>query len=205
MAVATAPRAGATAAVPAGPAAAERPSGRGSSAVGMAVFAAADAMLFVGLLAAYFAVRAEAFRWPPAGVHLDYYLPTMVTFTAVLSSVSAAWAMHANRWNDRRHVLTALLLTAGFGLAMANGLWFVNDRAGFAASKHAYATLFLSLNVFSLANVLVGLAVLAVAALRTGAGHFNRRDHDFLSAAVGFWEFVVLVWTTSFTVVWLFR
>ena len=205
MAVATARRPTPAAALPAGPAAPERASGRGSSVVGMAVFVAADAMLLVGLLAAYFGVRAEAFRWPPAGVHLDYYLPTMVTFTATLSAVSAGWAIHAVRWNDRRHVLTALALTAGFGLAMANGLWFVDDRAGFAASTHAYATLFLTLNVYNLVNIFVGIAVLFVAALRAGAGHLDRRDHDLLTVAVGFWEYVVVAWTTTFVIVWLFR
>src|SRR5207302_1549295 len=83
-----------------------------------------------------------------------------------------------------RHVLTALALTAGFGLAMANGLWFVDDRAGFAASTHAYATLFLTLNVYNLVNIFVGIAVLFVAALRAGAGHLDRRDHDLLTVAV---------------------
>ena len=205
MAVATAPRTPSAPALPAPAAESRRPSGRGSSVLGVAVVIAIDAMFLGGLLAAYFAVRAEAFRWPPQGVHLDYYVPTTITLTAFMSAVTAQWAIHAIRWNDRRHALVALLVTAGLGLAMVNAEWFVGSRAGFSAAKHAYATLFLSLNLYQLANALVGVAVLVVAALRTGAGHFDRHDHDMITVSVAFWQWVNSAWVAFFVIVWLFR
>src|SRR5438132_1693692 len=127
-------------ALPGESAAVELPRPRGISPLAMALFVAGDFMALGGLLAALYALRAEAFVWPPKGVSLGTYLPSMVAITIVMSAVSIQWAVWGIRRNDQRTCLVALAFTIFMAFAVLNGQWYELAHLNFGIGAHAYGT-----------------------------------------------------------------
>src|SRR5438270_6361761 len=111
-----------TLAITAGDAAIEATAPGGVSNVATAILVAGEAMILAGLVAAYYALRAQAFKWPPVG--LGTYLPTMIALTMVMTAVTIQWAIWAIRHNDQRTCLAALGITFFFAFAILNGQWY---------------------------------------------------------------------------------
>src|SRR5687768_8662412 len=92
--------------------------------VGTSLAAAGSAMLFVGLLAIYTTLRAQAFAstgdWIPDGVNIPLTPPNMAAVTLIMSVVTIHWAVYAIGNDDRQNAYVALGLTAFLGLAYAN-------------------------------------------------------------------------------------
>lgn len=167
---------------------------RGTATVGMLLFCAADAMFLAALLAVYFTIKAGSAAWPPKGVHVNSYIPTMITVTAIMSSFSVQWAVFAARRNDVRNAAVALALTVFLGIAVANLEWLAFVRAGFAFKAHTYGTLFYLIIGFHLVHVVAAILVVLVLAFRTVAGHFSTDRHDPLRAGAVFWQYGNIVW-----------
>lgn len=155
---------------------------------------AAEGMLLAALLATYFTIKAGAPLWPPSGVHLNTYIPTVVTITVAMAACSAGWMLFAVRRNDQRNAFAAAVLTVVLGVAVANGEWYWITRAGFGVGKHAYGALFHALAGLHLVHVVAGVVMLMVVAGQTLAGHFSSEDHEPVRAAAYFWQFGNVVW-----------
>ena len=73
--------------------------------VGTAFVTAAIAMLFIGLIAVYLALRTQALvdvgSWIPADVVLPLTQPNMMMLTLVLSMFTVQWAVSAIKNDDR--------------------------------------------------------------------------------------------------------
>lgn len=167
---------------------------RDSTLFGMAMVVVADAMVFVGLLAAYYALRAQAFVWPPKGVDNGTYLPAVVTLTVLMTMATAQWAVYAVRRDDQRNCLWALGITMVLGLAIVNAEWYDYGRLGFSISKHSYGTMHYLLTGFHLVNVIAGIVMLGVVAVRILAGDYDSKRHDAVRAVALFWQFVSFAW-----------
>ncbi len=203
-----APAGEATPATPALPAGGEAPKPpealpRGTTRLGMLLVLAADAMVLVTLLVAYFTIRGGSPRWPASGVRVGTYIPTVLTITAAMSAMSMAWMVVAARNNDQRNAFAAGLLTVVLGLAMANVQWYAMTSAKFGPSDHAYGTLYHLLLGYHLAHVIAGLVMVGVVAAQTVAGHYGRRDHEPVRAAAFFWQYGNVVWFTVLTALFL--
>ncbi len=178
--------------------------GRGASNVlGMLLVIAAEAMILGAILAAYFTIKGASPNWPPGGVNVGTYVPTVVTITAVMSMFSMAWAVNAVRRHDVRNAVIAIVLTIVFGLAMANAQLFGLARAGFGAQKHAYGTLYYLLIGFHIAQLVAGLVMLIVVAARVLAGHFSAEDHQPVRAVSYFWYWACAAWFAALTALFL--
>lgn len=178
--------------------------GRGASTVlGMLLVIAAEAMILGAILAAYFTIKGGAPDWPPKGVNVGTYVPTVVTITAVMSMFSMAWAVNAVRRHDARNAVFAVVLTIVFGLAMANAQVFGLARIGFGADKHAYGTLYYLLIGFHLAQLVAGLVMLIIVGARILAGHFSAEDHQPVRAVSYFWYFSCAAWFAALTALFL--
>src|SRR5881227_1084214 len=139
MAVTEAPSAAdETLALTAGDAAAEAPRPRAIANVATALFVAGDFMALCALVAGYYAVRSQAFKWPP--VNLGTYLPTMIALTMVMTAVTIQWAVWAIRRNDQRTCLAALGITIFFAFAILNGQWYELAHLHFDVAAHTYGT-----------------------------------------------------------------
>jgi cytochrome c oxidase subunit 3 len=190
-----------TLALPSGAAPDAMPAGRppGTTLLGMKLLLAADAMVLVSLLVAYFTLKGGSPVWPARGVKLSTYLPTVVTITAAMSAASMGWMVFAVRRNDQRNAFAAAVLTVILGLAIANAQWYSMLHANFGPSKNAYATLFDVLIGFHLVHVLAGIVAVVVVAGQTLAGHYGRDDHDPVSATALFWQFGNVAWLSVLT------
>ncbi len=193
--------------LPALPAGADSPTpaGRphGTTLLGMKLFLAADAMVLVSLLVAYFTIKGSSPAWPARGVQLGTYLPTTITITASMAAASMAWMVVATRRNDQRNAFAAGVLTVVLGVAMANAQWYAIDNANFAASDHAYGTLYCVLLGFHLAHVIAGIVMVMVVAGQSLAGHYGSDDHEPLSAAAWFWQYTNVVLTAVVTALFI--
>jgi cytochrome c oxidase subunit 3 len=167
---------------------------RGTTTIGTLLFVVADAMTLAAMVAVYFAVKDGSSAWPPKGVHVGTYIPTMVSVTAAMSAFSAQWAVYASFRNDQRNASIALGLTAFLGLAMVNIEWLALVRVSFGLKTHAYGTMFHLLIGFHIVHVVAGIALLAVLAFRVLAGHFSTDRHDPVRASVVFWQYGNAVW-----------
>lgn len=191
----------ATLALPAG-AAARR---RDLLTVTATVAGVASVMAFFALAAAYFDVRALSSVWPPKKVSLDNYLGVTLTITMLMSSVTAEWAVQAMKIGNRRHALTALALTPGFGLAFLNLVWYLVANVGFGPGSHAFGALFYAFIAATIVNVLLGMGFLLVALLRTFGHQVGPDDPSVTRAATAYWHFVAGGWLITFTALYFFQ
>jgi len=181
------------------------PAGRphGTTLLGMKLVIVADAMVLATLLVAYFTIKSGAPDWPPKGVFVGTYLPTVVTITAAMSSSAVTWMLFAVRRNDQRNALAAALLALVLGAAVANAQWYAITSVKFGANAHAYGTLYKVLLGFSLAQVIAGIVMLIVVGAQAFVGHYGSDDHEPATAVVWFWHFANVVWFVVVSVLYL--
>jgi len=190
-----------TLAITAGDAPAEPLAPRGVSNVATAILVSGEAMVLFGLVAAYYAVRAQAFKWPPVG--LGTYLPSMVAVTVVLAAITVQWAIWAIRHNDQRTTLAALGLTIFFAFAVLNGQWYQLAHLKFGPGASTYGTFVYVLTGFHMVNVIAGIVVLVAVFVRAVGGEFSADDHDTLTAAAIFWQFANVAGLVAYGVLFL--
>jgi cytochrome c oxidase subunit III len=192
-----------TPALPAGDSAVEVERPRGVSNLATALFVAGDFMLLCGLVAALYALRAEAFVWPPRGVSLGTYLPSMIAITILMSAVSIQWAIWAIRAGDQRTCLAAIGLTMFLAFAILNGQWYELAHLRFGIGAHAYGTFVYVLTGFHIVHVIAGIVLLGVVLGRTTSGEFSADDHDTITAAAVFWQFVNVAGLVAYSVLFV--
>ena len=176
---------------------------RGTSTIGTLLLVTADAMVLAAVVAVYLAIKEGSTTWPPKGVQVSTYLPTMITITAVMSAFSVQWGIFAARRNDGRNAIMALTLTLFLGLAMANLEWLTFVRTGFGFNDHTYGTLYDILIGYHLLHLLAAVVTLLVLSFRTMAGHFSGDRHDALRAGAVFWQYTNIVWFVVVTVLFI--
>jgi len=84
--------------------------------VGVVVWLSSELMFFAGLFAAYFTLRSDSARWPPADVHLATGRTAVATLVLVSSSFTMHVAVKAAARDDRRRAISWLTITAILGL-----------------------------------------------------------------------------------------
>jgi len=190
-----------TLAITAGDAPIEATAPRGVSNVATAILVAGEAMILAGLVAAYYAVRAQSFKWPPVG--LGTYLPSIVAVTMIMTAVTIQWAIWAIRHNDQRTCLAALGVTIFFAFAILNGQWYQLAHLKFGVSAHTYGTFVYLLTGFHMVNVIAGIVVFVAVLVRAVGGEFSADDHDTLTAAAIFWQFANVAGLVAYSVLFL--
>jgi cytochrome c oxidase subunit III len=190
-----------TLALEAGDAPVEAPHPRGVSNVATGLLVAGDFMVLVGLIAGYYAVRAQSFTWPPVG--LGTYLPTMIALTMAMTAVTIQWAIWSIRRNDQRTCLAALGITIFFALAVLNGQWYALAHLKFGPGASTYGTFVYILTGFHMVNVIAGIVVLGAVLGRTVGGEFSADDHDTLTSAAIFWQFCNVAGLVAYAVLFL--
>jgi heme/copper-type cytochrome/quinol oxidase subunit 3 len=176
---------------------------RGTSTIGTLLFCTADFMILAAVIAVYLAIKEGSTTWPPRGVSVSTYVPTMITITALMSGISMQWGIFAARRNDGRNAAMAMILTLFFGLAVINLEWLTFVRSGFGFNDHTYGTLYDILIGFHVLHLVVAIGVALVLTFRTMAGHFSDDRHDALRAGAVFWQYTNVVWFTVVTVLFI--
>jgi len=190
-----------------------------TAAFGMWVFLATEVLFFGGMLFAYTHARAtfpEGFA--EAGRHTKIVIGTVNTVILLTSSSTMAWAVHAAQ-RDRRRALARLLgLTALLGLlflglkgveyylewqeGLVPGLNFRETGPNAHAAELFYFLYFMLTGVHGL-HVTIGIALVAVMAIRAWRGAFSSRYHTPVEVTGLYWHFVDIAWIVLFPLIYL--
>lgn len=169
----------------------------GHSVWAMPIFIVAEALLFAGFFAAYWALRLTAASWPPAGTPvIEHTIPLIMTVILVASSFTmhiAEKQLEPERGGRSGFlgwlVITMLLGTVFVGLSAYE--WSTLIHEGFTVKTNVYSSAFYSLTGFHGSHVLVGLGMfvcILIPALR------GKVSEPFVKAASIYWHFVDIVW-----------
>jgi cytochrome c oxidase subunit 3 len=170
----------------------------------MVIFLGSWAMMFAALFFAYAVVRVRAPMWPPPDQPaLPLLVPGLNTLVIAASSGAVMLGVRAHARGRHRRASLALGVGAGLGavfLALQAVVWVGVWRAGLVPSGGPYASVFYALTSFHALHVLVGLAALAVLALRSRARAATRSAVRLWGM---FWHFVGVVWGALYVAVYL--
>lgn len=185
--------------------------GRGVSGplLGMILFVTSETMFFGALFGSYLTIRfrtvAQGSSWPPEGIHLDMWLPLLLTAVLLGSSVTVHHATQRARAGDLRGLERWLAGTIALGILFLGGQAFEYSQLGFTLGDNAYTTLFFTLTGFHGLHVLIGVVMLLVAVVYARGGRVSARRHGVPEAAAFYWHFVDLVWVALFTMIYVLR
>ena len=171
------------------------------------MFASAAAfMLFAGVVGIYVLERAEArdvgAEWFGEGA-VQLGPSGFIFWTLVLSVFTVQWAVQAVSTDDRVNAYVALGLTALFGAAIFNQLWFIINDTGFASAAGTAEYLFFVVNGTFIVFLIAAVAVVALTFVRALAGQFGPRRAEAVSSAAVFWDTVVLMWAIVYYLVYI--
>lgn len=174
--------------------------------VGTVFGCAATFMAFVGVVGIYVlqraSVRTAGDDWFPEGV-IDLGPSGFIFWTLVLSVFTVQWAVQAINADDRINAYIALALTALFGVAIFNQLWFIIGDTGFelAASKGEF--LFFLVNGTFIVFLIAAVLFVTLTFVRALVGQFSPRRAEAVSSAALFWHTVVLMWAVVYFLIYI--
>jgi len=204
-------RADTLAAMPVAPAGGEGDSGGASpipsNVLGVAVFIAAETMLFGGLLSAFMILRAENAQWPPVGQpRLPLPITTVNSFVLFASGWMVISAIRAIRKGDRKALTARLLLTLILGatfLLVQGAEWIRLIKFGLSVSSSLYGGLFYTLVGMHAVHVMGAVAALCVVLRLARRDRYSRNEYSGVIACALYWCFVVLLWGIIYATVYL--
>ena len=171
------------------------------------ILIAFETMMFVGLMTAYFVLRAGSLTWPP---HDLPRLPLAVTWvnTAVLSfSAFTMWRAVAAVRHDRCDAMrSALLATAvlGTGFVVVQGTeWIRLIHQGLTLTSSVYGATFYTLIGLHALHVVAAVVWLLVVLRLAYRGRYSARNYSGVAVCGTYWYFVCALWLVLFGVVYL--
>jgi heme/copper-type cytochrome/quinol oxidase subunit 3 len=167
---------------------------------GMAVFITTEFMIFLGLLSAYFFVRATSPHWPPGDIRPPELVRSSV-FTVVLlsSSIPIFWMEWAL---PRGHMLQArvgLLLSFLMGAAFLGNTAYDYLHMEEGWRTNAYTSLFFTIVGLHALHLLVGLVMSLTVQTKVWLGKVTPDRHVTPDVFALYWHFVDGVWILVFT------
>jgi cytochrome c oxidase subunit 3 len=178
--------------------------------LGMWVFLGSELLLFAGLFALYTAYRLQYSAEFAEGVHHNSLaLGTTNTVVLIVSSFTAAWAVHSVRADRRRTALWALAITITLGVLFLvfKGIEYtehIEEGAlpgvyyHFAALPGHGGNLFFTLYFFMTGlhaiHMLAGLTLMAWLTSRVRRGKTNATSHVELELGALYWHLVDSIW-----------
>jgi heme/copper-type cytochrome/quinol oxidase subunit 3 len=173
-----------------------------TAVLGMTIFIASWAMLFASLFFAYALTRLRAPFWPPLDQPaLPLGLPAAATAQLLLATVAlvAAGKQTAGGAPVTRLLLLVLAAETMF-LVLQLVVWRSCWRAGLRPQTGTYASVFYGLTVFHGLHVLVGVAGLLAATVRSARGRLP-------AVSLRLWTLylhtVAVLWAIMFVAVYL--
>jgi cytochrome c oxidase subunit 3 len=175
--------------------------------VGMVIFLASWAVLFIALFFAYGLLRARAMQWPPEDLpRPPFFLPAINTLVILGSSLTLQSALSGLRRGKELRLARTVGLSALLGavfLALQTVVWVRLYAGGLLPSAGAYASVFYMLTVVHALHVLVGLVALAWLSLRALRGTYSTARHLAVRLWTMYWHFVGVIWGFLFLLVYL--
>jgi cytochrome c oxidase subunit 3 len=172
---------------------------------GTVLFLASELLFFGALFAAYFTLRAETSRWPPAGVELDVALATAGTAILLASSFTFQRGISAGHVGRLGSLRGWTLGTMALGLAFLGVQLYDWVHLDFGVSSNAYGTMFYAMTGFHGLHVLAGVLLMGVLLGRSAQGAYRDGNVEGAEAVSYYWHFVDVVWIALYATLFLLR
>ena len=174
-------------------------------AVGMACLIIAEAAIFTIFVVAYLFYIGKSLSGPTPREVLE--TPILFTVCLLSSSLTIHFASRAIERGARGAFVALWLATIALGTAFLFGTareWhrLIYER-GLTISTNLFGTTYYSLVGLHAFHVIVGLLLMAVAALFAVAGFVGREHSPRIGVLSMYWHFVDVVWIVVFTVVYV--
>jgi cytochrome c oxidase subunit 3 len=191
-----------------------------ANTLGMWVFLVTEVMLFGGLFVVYSAYRLaypDAFK--VASNELDLVLATVNTVVLLTSSLMMALGVRAAQTNNKKALITFLLLTIFFGTIflgikgveyaqkfehhLVPGYNFAFGHAEFAHAAELFFSLYFMTTGIHALHMIIGIGVLLYMTYRAFKNHFSAVYYDPLEMVGLYWHFVDIAWVFIFPLYYL--
>ena len=175
----------------------------GAGVLGMWIFLATLAVLFVAAIVGYLAVRIKATDWPPPGMPrlpAGLWLATLVLLAA---SATVHRSLRAIRQGERTASTRWLAATLGLALmflVVQSWNWWGLIRMRLTVGSNLYAFTFFMLTGLHAAHVVGGIVLLAVVAARSFRGRYGSGHHPGITYAAMYVHFLDGIWLLLFAV-----
>ncbi|MCL1466464.1 cytochrome c oxidase subunit 3 [Argonema galeatum] len=172
---------------------------------GVIVFLIAEAMIFLGLFAAYLTFRSVAPIWPPEGTpERELLLPGINTLILISSSFVIHKADTAIKKNDVAGLRNWFIATAIMGAIFLAGQVYEYAHLEFGLTTNLYASTFYVLTGFHGLHVCFGVVlILGVLWRSLKKGRYSSESHFGVEAAELYWHFVDIVWIVLFLLLYI--
>ncbi len=177
---------------------------RSSAWWGMVLTIVTEAMIFAGLLSAYFFLRASSDAWPPAGIEPpELRLISVMSVVLIASSLPVVWAERAIRRGDRRRLQLWLAVAWVMGAAFLAHQGIEYRALTFGWGDNAYASAFYLITGLHGAHLLGALLMSVVVQAKAATGRFSADAHRTVVVFSLYWHFVDAVWVFVFASLYL--
>jgi heme/copper-type cytochrome/quinol oxidase subunit 3 len=168
---------------------------------------AGDAMLFAGLIFAFWVLRLAAPAWPPPlQPRLPLGVTALNTLVLLASSAAVVAALRALRRRDGGGLVRRLgagALLGGLFLVIQGYEWLELIGFGLTVASGLYGALFYTLIGAHAVHLLAALAWLVTSLGLARRGPFVGGRADRLHACALYWHFVVALWPLLYLSVYL--
>jgi cytochrome c oxidase subunit 3 len=172
---------------------------------GVLLFLVSDLMIFGGLIATYFTLRAQATAWPPVDVRIDTnegLIGTAVLALSSLTMIFTTYYLARNAFITARFWLgTTMLLGSAFVLLTLHG-W---SEQSFTIASHAYGSVYYVLTGFHVLHVSIGVLLLLILFGNMQKAAFERDERAGAEAVSFFWHFVFIIWLLVWGSIYVLR
>jgi cytochrome c oxidase subunit 3 len=190
-----------------------------AATLGMWLFLGTEVMFFGGLFAAYMIYRV----WYPetfgaASRTLDITLGAVNTLVLITSSLSMAFAVRAAATDQRRQMMTLLVITMMLGIVFLGikgveyyqkfvehhvpGLGFHFEGPD-PARANLFFSLYFAMTGFHALHMIIGLGVLTALLVMAARGRFSAAWHTPIENSGLYWHFVDIIWIFLFPLLYL--
>ena len=179
----------------------------GAGVLGMWIFLATLAVLFLAAIVGYLVVRLKATDWPPPGMPRlpgGLWLATIVLLAASVTIHRALRMMRLGERTASTRSLAATLLLGVTFLAVQSWNWWGLIRLHLTAASNLYAFTFFMLTGLHASHVIGGIVLLAVVLARSSLGRYGSGHHPGVTYAAMYWHFLDAVWLLLFAVMVVF-
>ena len=169
-----------------------RVDGRGVGYWGMVMLIATESIIFLGLIATYFFLRASSPRCPDLGW---IWLFSILLWS---SSLPVWWGERELQRGHPGRLRIGLLLGFALGAAFVGHSIYEYQHLDFSITENAYASIFYTTTGLHLAHVVFGLIMSGVVQAKTWKGRITPERHVSLQVFALYWHFVDAVWVFVF-------
>lgn len=167
--------------------------------MGLWLFIASDALVFVALLIARFYLLGPSVR-PEVNQFIGFVVTAMLLVSSFFANRAEIAASYGDMKTFSRSILVTIALGALFLLGVVAVEWQITP---YGPDESSVYSLFYTMTGFHAFHVLTGLVFLLIVYRNARKGLYNAERHYPIEAAVVYWHFIDVVWVFFYPALYL--